>query len=254
MGSAADQRAALRRLLTHPDEDGRAGAVLLDFDGPVTDLFRGRSTAPVADRIKEAVRAFWGPLDADVESCDDSHGILRRLRDMYDRPASAPRDPRALLAAEKIVTAYEYEVVETADPAPHALRLIDVLADHGIPLVIVSNNADGPIWEFFKSAKVQRQEKVTAVVGRDPLELRNMKPDPDSVLRAVDLLGTRPGRCLLVGDQITDLQAAQRAGAPFLGYTQSSERAARMLDLGAYCVARSHEPLINAVESLSRPN
>ncbi|MEU0966354.1 HAD family phosphatase [Streptomyces sp. NPDC005917] len=253
MGSAVHQRAALQQLLSHPDEDKRVGAVLLDFDGPVTDLFRDESTAPVARRIKETVRKFWGQLDRDVETCDDSHGILRCLRDMYDRPAPQRLDPQALMAAEKIVTDYEYEVVESAVPAPHVLRLIDVLSERKLPLVIVSNNADGPIWEFFKREKVQRQEKVAAVVGRDPL-LRSMKPAPDSVRYAVDLLGTRPECCLLVGDQVTDLQAAQRAGTPFLGYTQSPEREERMLGLGAYSVVSSHDPLIKAVESLSSTN
>ncbi|SOD85589.1 HAD family hydrolase [Streptomyces sp. Ag109_G2-15] len=248
MGGAVDQPAALQRLL----KDVRA--VLLDFDGPVTDLFRDESTAPVARKIKATVRAFWGTLDPDVEECDDSHGILRRLRDMFDRPAPESRDPRALVAAEEIVTGYEYEAVKSAVPAPHLTRLIDVLADHGLPLVIVSNNADGPIWEFLKGERVQRQAKVEAVVGRDPLELRHMKPDPDPVYRALDHLGMPPGACLLIGDQVTDLKAAQAASTPFLGYTQSPEREAEMLGLGADWVVSSHEPLIEAVESLSSPN
>ncbi|GAA3139199.1 HAD family hydrolase [Streptomyces echinatus] len=248
MGSAVDQRAALQRLLA----DVRA--VLLDFDGPVTDLFGDESTAPVARKIKTTVRALWGTLDADVQECDDSHGILRRLRDMYDRPAPGPRDPRALVAAEAIVTDYEYEAVKSAVPAPRVGRLIDALFDRKLPLVIVSNNADGPIWEFLKGERLQRQAKIDFVVGRDPFELRHMKPDPDPVYRAMEHLGLPGGSCLLVGDQLTDLEAARAAGALFLGYTQSPERAAEMLDLGADCVVSSHEPLIEAVKSLPGPN
>ncbi|WP_316774287.1 HAD family hydrolase [Streptomyces sasae] len=228
--------------------------MLLDFDGPVTDLFRDRSTAPVAERIKETVRSVWGTLDPDVEACDDSHGILRRLRDMFDRPTPEPRDPRALLEAERIVTEYEYEAVKSAEPAPHALGLIDMLFARGVPLVIVSNNADGPIWEFLKGGNVQRQEKVDAVMGRDPLELRHMKPNPYSVNRALKHLGMRPEWCLLIGDQLTDLKAAQEARTSFLGYTQSSKRATEMENLGANCVISSHEPLIETVKSLPNPN
>ncbi|MEU9452252.1 HAD hydrolase-like protein [Streptomyces sp. NPDC048277] len=247
MGSTADHGAALRELLTD------VHAVLLDFDGPVTDLFRDQSTAPVAHEIKMAVRAVWGFVDPEVDACDDSHGILRLLREMYDRPTPEPLDPRGLLAAEEIVTEYEYEAVKTAVPAPHLIRLVDVLFKHGPPLVIVSNNSDGPIWEFFKGQRVQRQEKVRAVVGRDPL-LRHMKPHPGSVNRALEHLGLPPESALLIGDQLTDLSAAQQAGTPFLGYTQSRERAARMLDLGAKYVVPSHEPLIEAVESVSSLN
>lgn len=68
----------LRRLL------GRARAVL-DFDGPVCDLFAGRSTQPVALEIKAMARKKWNSLDPAVEACDDSHGILHFLRDMLDR-------------------------------------------------------------------------------------------------------------------------------------------------------------------------
>ncbi|MER6273230.1 HAD family hydrolase [Streptomyces sp900105755] len=247
MSSAADHGAALRELLKN------VRAVLLDFDGPVTDLFRGRSTAPVADEIKAAVRAVWGSVDPQVDACDDSHGILRLLREMYDRPALEPLDSLGLVTAEGIVTGYEYEAVKTATPAPHLVRLVDVLFKHGPPLVIVSNNSDGPIWEFFKSERVQRQEKVCAVVGRDPF-LRDMKPRPGSVLRALEHLDLPPESALLVGDQLTDLSAAQQAGTPFLGYTQSPERAARMLDLGAQWVVSSHTPLIETVKSMSSPN
>ncbi|WP_217546345.1 HAD family hydrolase [Streptomyces sp. GbtcB6] len=247
MSSAADHGAALRELLTD------VHAVLLDFDGPVTDLFRGRSTAPVAREIKAAVRVVWGYVDPEVDACDDSHGILRLLREMYDRSAPERLDPQGLVEAEKIVTGYEYEAVKTAMPAPHLVRLVDVLSKHGPPLVIVSNNSDGPIWEFFKGERVQRQEKVYAVAGRDPL-LRDMKPHPGSVERALKYVGLPPEAALLIGDQLTDLSAAQQAGTPFLGYTQSPERAAQMLDLGAKYVVSSHKPLIEAVEGRSSPN
>lgn len=40
-------------------------AVLFDFDGPVCDLFHGRSTAPIADLIKDEARAVWGARTSD---------------------------------------------------------------------------------------------------------------------------------------------------------------------------------------------
>ncbi|MGW2417712.1 hypothetical protein ACWC0C_00390 [Streptomyces sp. NPDC001709] len=91
MGGPLDERVALRRLLLG------AHAVLLDFDGPVTDLFGDESTAPVAHEIKDVVRGIWGDLDRDVEECDDSHGILRHLRNMSDRPAAHPPPRRNAL-------------------------------------------------------------------------------------------------------------------------------------------------------------
>ena len=47
---------------------GGARAVLLDFDGPVCDLFAGRSTRPVAREIKAMAREKWNVLDPAVEA------------------------------------------------------------------------------------------------------------------------------------------------------------------------------------------
>jgi phosphoglycolate phosphatase-like HAD superfamily hydrolase len=242
MDGESEERTVLRGLLSDAD------AVLLDFDGPVTDLFRGVSTAPVATEIKDVVRKIWGRLDPDVEKCDDSHGILRRLRDMYDSPVAPPLDPRALYEAEAVVTRQEYEAVREAEPAPDVVRLVNTLSDRGLRLLIVSNNADGPIWEFLKRWGIQ--SKFDTVVGRDPHELRRMKPDPYSVLSALRILGVPGLRTLLIGDQLTDLQAARGAGPRVLGHTPSAERAREMRDQGADWVVRSHVPVIRAALTL----
>ncbi|MBD0425002.1 HAD-IA family hydrolase [Streptomyces sp. TRM S81-3] len=241
MGDVLGEEEALSRLL------GTARAVLFDFDGPVTDLFRGVSTAPVADEIKEAVRRHWGALDPDVEDCDDSHGVLLRVRDMLDRPASPPRDRAALDLAEAIVTRHEYEIVRTASPTPHLGALVEALLGLGMRLVIVSNNADGPVCEFLKSFDLQ--SKFEAVMGRDPKELRHMKPSPESVNRAVEHLALAPDECVLIGDQLTDLSAARAAGTRFIGCTRSPERAAEMMRRGADRVVSSLAPLVNAAKS-----
>ncbi|MBG0854274.1 HAD-IA family hydrolase [Streptomyces spinoverrucosus] len=246
MGDALDQRARLTELLRG------TRAVLLDFDGPVTDLFGDASTAPVADEIKDLARAIWGALDPDVEACEDSHGILRRLRDMYDRPAPAPRSRTALDRAEAVVTRFEYEAVRSARPTQNIGELVDALVNLKLPLVIVSNNAEGPVWEFLKS--VGLQSKFADVVGRDPHELLHMKPHPSSVNRALRHLRVPPPACLLVGDQITDLQAAHAAGTRFLGYTPSPARAAEMAARRADGVISSHQPLIDAAEALIATN
>jgi N-acetyl-D-muramate 6-phosphate phosphatase len=46
---------------------------------------------------------------------------------------------------------------------------------------------------------------------------RRLKPFPDPVLLAADLLGVSPTRCVLVGDTAVDVMAARRAGAQSVG-------------------------------------
>ncbi|MFF9779298.1 HAD family hydrolase [Streptomyces sp. NPDC013978] len=159
-------------------------AVLLDFDGPVCDLFAGRSTLPVAREIKTMARKKWNVLDPAVEACDDSHTVLQLLRDMLDRRRESaldpgPLDPAVLRAASDIVTRYEDEAVAAAVPAPGV--------EHGKRLAIVTNNAEGPVRKFLELHGMSR--KFEAVCGRDPRDPHRMKPDPSAVRFALERLG-----------------------------------------------------------------
>lgn len=226
-----------------------ADAVLLDFDGPVCDLFGDVPTAHIAEEIKVMARLEWGALDRKVEDCDDSHGILQRLRDMLDGEAPAVRSRVPLGLANTIVTGHEYAAVNSAVQAPDVENLLDALLDLGKRLVIVSNNAEEPVWHYLKHAGLE--SKFFAVHGRDPGEPRRMKPDPDVVLRALkDLDGLDPSRALLVGDQLTDLRAAKSAGVRFLGYTQDRKRRQQMRRNKADGVVSSHAPVIAAAREL----
>jgi phosphoglycolate phosphatase len=235
-------RAALDELL------GRVDAVLFDFDGPVCDLFAGLSTAGVADRIKRIARRHWGALDPEVANCDDSHGILRPLREMYERRTPRPRTARPLRKAEAIVAGRERRAVRSAAAAPGITELVRALRLRGLRLAVASNNAERPVRAFLRRQGIL--DAFTAVCGRDPGDARRMKPCPDSVHRALAALDRSPGCCLLVGDQLTDLRAARAAGTPFLGFTADEARRTRMLREGADAVIGSHAVFLAAVEAL----
>ncbi len=55
-------------------------------------------------------------------------------------------------------------------------------------------------------------ERCAVLVGGDSLPRR--KPDPDQLLHACELLGVEAGRCVYVGDDERDIQAARAAGMP----------------------------------------
>ncbi len=226
-------------------------AVLVDFDGPICDLFGSAPTAHIAEEIKVMARQEWGigVLDQVVEDCDDSHGILLALKDMYDRASPVPLSRTPLEEAHKIVTRHEYAAVASAEAAPDLEPLLNALTALGMRLVVVSNNAEGPVWEYLK--REQLQSKFVDVCGRDPHEPGHMKPDPDSLLRALKCLdGLAPSRAVMVGDQLTDLEAAQKAGVRFLGYTHDAERMREMRQRGADWVVDSHDPVVTAARTL----
>lgn len=244
MTDATDDQDALLRLFAD------TCAVLFDFDGPVCDLFRGAPTEDVAEQVKRAARRHWdrSVLDPDVESCDDSHGILRCLRDMYERPASKKLLPEPLEQAEKIVTRQESEAVLTAEITPHIVTLVDLLRELPRRLVVVSNNAEKPIRAYLEQPDLHG--KFEEVFGRDPYDARHMKPDPYCVDRAIEYLGLPASSCVVIGDQLTDLKAARSAGTCFVGYTQDEQRAREMKQDGADAVISTHLSVIAAVKKI----
>ncbi|WP_329273563.1 HAD family hydrolase [Streptomyces sp. NBC_01451] len=226
-------------------------AVLIDFDGPVCDLFGPTSTAHIADEVKAHAEQAWPgtELDPAVRDCADSHGILHELAAMADRHAPALDGP--LDWADGIVEKYEYSAVRSAlssaRETPGASDLVEALHARGRPLAIVSNNAEGPVREYLRH--VGLLSRFEAICGRDPHDPRLMKPHPDSLRRALRLLGDPiPGHVLLIGDQLTDLTAAAEAGVRFLGFTPYDDRAREMLRRGADFVVASHAPVVEAVE------
>jgi phosphoglycolate phosphatase len=229
---------------------GRADAVLLDFDGPVCDLFGGACTAYIADEVKERARREWGRLDPCVEDCADSHGVLRRLADMAVGRPGGPAGTR-LDWADAIVTRHEYTAVRRAAATPGADELVGALALLGKALLIASNNSAGPVREYLERRDLLGH--FTAVCGRDPDDPGLMKPHPDVVHRALgELGGLPPARTLLIGDQLTDLAAARAAEVPFLGFTRDEGTAAEMRRLGARGVVGSFEPVLLTVAAVTR--
>jgi hypothetical protein len=55
-------------------------------------------------------------------------------------------------------------------------------------------------------------------IGRKYAEPRRMKPNPGPVLDAVRALGGAPKSCVLVGDSLSDIEAARAAGVAAIGY------------------------------------
>jgi phosphoglycolate phosphatase len=76
------------------------------------------------------------------------------------------------------------------------------------------------------STKYRR--RIETILGREGLlslfavivggeEVSAHKPDPEGLFLAMERLGVEPAEALYVGDSVTDAEAAQRAGVPFVG-------------------------------------
>ncbi|TYQ10395.1 UNVERIFIED_ORG: HAD superfamily hydrolase (TIGR01509 family) [Gordonia westfalica J30] len=94
---------------------------------------------------------------------------------------------------------------------PGAREALDLVADAGIPMVLVTNT----VRELTEVAlETIGRHRFAATVCGD--EVAVGKPAPDPYVRAAELLGFSTAECLAVEDSPTGAQAASTAGCPTL--------------------------------------
>lgn len=97
---------------------------------------------------------------------------------------------------------------------PGAVRSLRELVDAGHSLGLCTNKPEGPARQVMEVYRLA--ELITAVVGGDSLPQR--KPDPAPLLAVAALLP--PGPILYIGDSEVDAETAERAGVPFILFTE----------------------------------
>ncbi len=131
------------------------------------------------------------------------------------------RDQPALAASvlHHYLQAYERQLATWSVPMPGAADCLRQLASGGYRLAVVSNAL-----QHFAERILQRSglsHYLQLVVGGS--RLREGKPHPAPLLHACDQLGALPAEALMVGDSISDVEAARAAGCEVVcvedGYT-----------------------------------
>ncbi|MEU3857159.1 HAD-IA family hydrolase [Streptomyces sp. NPDC028722] len=229
--SVASEIEKLRGLITP------ARFVLWDFDGPICRLFAThRAERVAADLVDWLERQGLRGLLTDAErETLDPQVVLR---------AVGRRRPGSDLVAglEERLTQEELRAAASALPTAYADPLIHTWTAVGARLAVTTNNSP-------RAARTYLESRGTAgcftphLYGRTE-HLHHLKPDPHCLNRALSALGAAPTTALMIGDSLSDLTAAHRAGVPFLGYARRTQKAKALRAAGADHVVRSLEPLL----------
>ncbi len=144
--------------------------------------------------------------------------------------AGAHGSPRSteLEHASEIIEAIELAGVDRAKPLEGALEILAALKKLGASVAIVTSNSSRTIRRWFEVNRVDL--KIDAIVGRD--SLLALKPAPDMVLRALEILSAKPSDAAFVGDSEADLLAARSSGVRFFGIAASEAARERLLAAG----------------------
>jgi beta-phosphoglucomutase-like phosphatase (HAD superfamily) len=87
------------------------------------------------------------------------------------------------------------------------------------------------------------------VTGREAGNVNSLKPSPEPVLNAAVAIGVPADRCVMIGDSVSDIEAAIRAGSRSIGYARTRPEASALSAAGADAVIGSMTTLTSALEN-----
>ncbi|PRY19129.1 HAD family hydrolase [Pseudosporangium ferrugineum] len=183
-------------------------AVLLDFDGPVCSIFAGYSARDVAAELVELLHRSGVDVPSHLSGERDPLQVLRWT--------GTATDQRITRLVEDALCEAERRAVETAAPAPYGREVIVAARQAGLPVAVVSNNSAGAVSAYLAAHRLAGH--VSPVIGRAYAEPERMKPNPEPISRAARTLEVPPARSVLVGDSLSDIEGAKRAGVRVIAY------------------------------------
>ncbi|MFJ3707292.1 HAD family hydrolase [Streptomyces sp. NPDC090053] len=214
-------------------------AVLFDFDGPICDVFAGRPADQVARNLAALAARREPALGGKLSSTDDPLEVLRLTHQA---------DTGIGLQVERALTAVEVEAVGVAgDPTPGAAAALEAVWATGRKIVVVSNNSAECVRAFLFRHGLTGH--VLEVVGRPEGHPELMKPNPHSLIAAAELLGVDITRCTLIGDSLTDIQAAHAVGSTAIGYVNKEHKRRVFAQAGADAITESMQTIADAISA-----
>ena len=203
---------------------GAAGAVP-SVDRPI-DLTAYDAVVYDLDGTLVELAVDWGAVAESVLDVYAEHAMIPPTDELWGLLEAAEeyglRDP-----VEEAIALHERSGARDSVLLPLGGRLVDGSeagedGRHGPPAGVCSLNCEAACRVAVETHGLGGALDPDAIVGRDTVDTH--KPDPESLLAAVDRLDADPARALFVGDSRRDAVAADRAGVPFAWAADLVER------------------------------
>jgi HAD superfamily hydrolase (TIGR01509 family) len=172
--------------------------VIVDWDGTVVDSQQANYTA-----INQALRPYG--LTMDLAWYRQRTGLS--IADLLTEITVVHGD----LPTNEIITASRQQQLASLNqlrPIPATIALLDAAKARGLRCAVASGAANVLVLGAIDALHLRHL--FAAIVTREDVD--HGKPAPDLYLRAAEMLGTPPGRCLAVDDAAEGIAAAISAG------------------------------------------
>lgn len=205
-------------------------AILFDLDGTLVDS---------APDIAASVNKLLASRDLPVLSLAQVKSMIGNgLKKLVERAFAA--SGKALGAAEledasaEMTAIYRNHLTKLTALMPGAQEAIAQLHVAGFALGVVTNKPQVATRQILLHFGLT--DRLGVIVGGDAVS--HMKPAPDALLLALERLGVEPAMALMVGDSVTDFEAARAAGVP-VALVRGGYSKVAIDDLGADLVCES---------------
>ncbi len=179
-------------------------AVIFDLDGVIcfTDEYHYRAWKAMADELG---------IPFDRTSNNRLRGVSRMasleiILEQYHGPALSTEDKLRLAEKKNVLYREFLRQMSPADLSGEVRRTLDALKGMGLKLAIGSSSRNTP----FILERIGLGGYFDAV--SDGNSITRSKPDPEVFLKAAEMLGIAPERCLVVEDAVSGAQAGHAGG------------------------------------------
>jgi HAD superfamily hydrolase (TIGR01549 family) len=126
-----------------------------------------------------------------------------------------------------------------------AQDLLRTLADRGFEIVLATSAPTSELEMLRRTLEVE--DVIATLTSAD--DVKSAKPDPDIVQVALERAEAGPEEAIFVGDSVWDVQAAQRAGVPTIGFRSGGTSEQELRDAGAIAVYDDAAHLLAELDS-----
>ena len=191
-------------------------AVLFDLDGTLVD-----SAPDIAAAVNELLAAHDLP-SVTVEQVAGmvGNGIEKTIERAFAAVGHPVEETELEALMAEMAPIYRRHATTLTRLMPGTEEALAELHMAGIGIALVTNKPQLATRQVLLHFGIL--ERFGAVVGGDAVTV--MKPAPEALFLAMEQLGATPAEALMVGDSVTDVQAARNAGIPVVlirgGYSQ----------------------------------
>lgn len=173
------------------------------------------------------------------------HGAVALLKRGFEAAGARWDEDASPTLLKTFLADYLEHIADHSTAYPGSVEALDQLAARGATLCVATNKPTDLAVALFDA--IHLGDRFAAICGPQSVSAR--KPDAAHIREAVIQAGGDPGRAIMVGDSITDLDAARATGVPCIlttfGYTDTPAE-----DLGSDAVIAHFSELPAVIDRL----